>query len=163
MRALAAADARLALARRVITRSSDAGGEDFEGVSLEEFDRRVSAGGFALFWDAHGLRYGIPAKVDETLSAGQDVLANLSRSVLHKAQRRFAQTKTILLTASPQILAERLAARGRETGAEIEKRLKRASFELPTDIPTHVIDNSGALESTVQKALEFLYPVSVAR
>ncbi len=47
-------------ARRVITRAEVAGGEPFEGVSLEEFNTRRDAGEFALHWQAHGLSYGVP-------------------------------------------------------------------------------------------------------
>ncbi len=48
------------LARRVITRPSDAGGEDFEGVTEAEFATRKAAGEFAVGWQAHGLHYGFP-------------------------------------------------------------------------------------------------------
>ncbi len=42
--------------RRTITRASDAGGEDFAGVSEAEFDAAVSRGDFILHWQAHGMR-----------------------------------------------------------------------------------------------------------
>ena len=50
----------LRLARRVITRPSDAGGEDFAGVTPAAFARMQQAGLFALDWQAHGLSYAIP-------------------------------------------------------------------------------------------------------
>ena len=55
-----AADPALHWVRRVITRPESAGGEPFEGVSAPEFAARLARGDFALHWDAHGLRYGVP-------------------------------------------------------------------------------------------------------
>ena len=82
MAALAARDPRLRLVRRVITRPSDAGGEDFDGVTADAFHARAAQGDFALHWPAHGLHYAIPATVLDDLAAGRDMLANLSRAAL---------------------------------------------------------------------------------
>ena len=73
MAALVAADPRLALVRRVITRPSDAGGEDFDGVDRATFETMRDAGAFALWWSAHELSYGIPVEVDAALAAGRDM------------------------------------------------------------------------------------------
>lgn len=161
MAALAAKNPHLVLARRVITRPSAAGGEDFDGVSEAEFQARNAAGDFALGWSAHGLHYAIPACVDAALAAGQDVLANLSRAVLIRAQARFDRFTVINLTAHPKILAQRLDARGRETASEIALRLERASAGLPDGISAHDIDNSGKLSHTVKAVLALLYPDKV--
>ena len=120
-----------------------------------------AAGEFALSWQAHGLRYGIPAAVDKELKQGRDLLVNLSRSVLPAAHwRRFGDGSmpVLLLTASPAVLRARLMARGREAGAEIDARLARAGFALPGGITAIHIDNSGPLADTVQRALAALYP-----
>lgn len=149
MEALAATDPAYVLARRVIKRPGDAGGEDFEGVTDEEFSARVAADAFALHWDAHGLRYGIPAEVDQDLAQGRDVLANLSRAVLPAAQKRFDRLIVIVLTVSREMLAQRLAARNRETPQDIVRRLERAEFAMPPVIRTFTVDNSYALGQTV--------------
>lgn len=161
MAAMAARDPRLVLARRVITRPDDAGGEDFEGVTPEAFKAQAAEGAFVLHWTAHGMHYAIPQQVLAQLQNGQDVLANLSRAALLRAQDRFARFEVINLTTDPQILAARLLARGRESTDEIAGRLARASFALPDGIVAHDIDNSGPLAQTVQAALDRLYPVSV--
>lgn len=159
MEALAASDPRFVLARRVITRPSDAGGEAFDGVSEAEFLRHVQEQDFALHWPAHGLHYGIPRSVDAVLAQGQDVLANLSRAVLVQADARFARFEVINLTANRDILAARLAARGRETPEQISARLDRAARPLPAGIHVHTIDNSNALELAVEDIRARLYPV----
>ncbi|AGI73864.1 phosphonate metabolism ATP-binding protein PhnN [Octadecabacter arcticus 238] len=159
MEALAASDPRFTLARRVITRPSDAGGEAFEGVNEAEFHRRADAEDFALHWPAHGLHYGIPRSVDEVLAQGNDVLANLSRAVLADAMTRFERFEVINLTASRGVLAARLAARGRETPDQISARLDRVALPLPAGLCVHAIDNSCTLEQTVQDIRARLYPV----
>jgi len=161
MQGTAARDPRIMLARRVITRPADVGGEDFEGVTVAQFQARQAAGEFALSWSAHGLSYGIPASVDAQLDRGRDVLVNLSRSVLVPAKERFARFLAINLTAPPEILAARLAARGREDASQIERRLDRAQAALPQGIAVQQIDNSGALDQTVEVVLAQLYPVTV--
>lgn len=161
MAAMAARDPRVALARRIITRPTDAGGEDFEGVTTDEFHARNAAGDFALSWAAHGLHYAIPVSVNAQLQNGQDVLANLSRTALVLARDRFSRFDVINLTADRAILAARLAARGRESADQIAGRLDRAAVGLPDGIKAYDIDNSGALGLAVQAALDRLYPVSV--
>ncbi|SFS57793.1 ribose 1,5-bisphosphokinase [Sulfitobacter marinus] len=158
MQAMAARDAHIVLARRMITRPSDAGGEDFDGVTVEDFHALHAADAFALSWEAHGLHYAIPAAVDAYLREGRDVLANLSRAVLIYAKDRFANFEVINLTADRDVLAARLAARGRETAEQIAGRLDRADARLPGGMTALHLDNSGSLDQTVQAALDHLYP-----
>ncbi len=158
MQALVDAAPRLSLVQRVITRDADAGGEDYDAVSVPMFLGMQSAGEFALSWQAHGLRYGIPASVDAELAQGRDLLVNLSRDVLGAAKTRFGRMPVLVLTASPAVLRARLMARGREDGGEIDARLARAGFAVPGDINAIHIDNSGPVAETVQRALCALYP-----
>lgn len=144
--------------RRVITRAPEAGGEDYIPVTEDEFRRHEAAGAFALSWPAHGLLYGIPKTVAQDLAAGRDVIANLSRAVLPEAQTKFPTLLVIQLTAERAVLAQRLAARGRESAEEIARRLERASFQMPEGVRAHQIDNSGGLEDTVAHVLALLYP-----
>jgi len=159
MAALAAATSGLGLVRRVITRPADAGGEAFHGVTDAVFDDMRRDGAFALWWGAHGLRYGVPATVDTDLRDGRDLLVNLSRAVLPEARRRFDRFAVLSLTATPEVLATRLRARGREDAAQITARLARASTGLPEGVTAVEIDNSGPLDHTVQAAIRVLYPV----
>lgn len=159
MTAMAKTEPRIRLARRVITRPADAGGEIFDAVSVAEFKSQCDRGGFSLWWSAHGLYYGIPAQVQDVLATGQDVLANLSRSILLEAQDRFATLAVISLEARPEVLRDRLISRNREDAAEIARRLVRASCAVPPEISALKLDNSGPLDDTVRQALALLYPV----
>ncbi len=143
----------LVVVRRVITRPTAAGGEDFEGVTGPEFDARLAAGAFALDWAAHGLRYGIPAA---QLDPGRDVLFNGSRAALPAAQARFAGLVVVLVTAPVAVLAERLAGRGRETATDIAARLERAGFDLPPGLRVRQVVNDGTAAEGIARFLAAL-------
>ncbi|MEM9552536.1 MAG: phosphonate metabolism protein/1,5-bisphosphokinase (PRPP-forming) PhnN [Pseudomonadota bacterium] len=161
LQAMCATDPSLRLVRRTITRAEDAGGEAFDAVDNHRFQEMVDAGSFALHWNAHGLRYGIPATINTLRQQAPAVLVNLSRGVLSEAEQAFGDLRVILLTARREILAQRLASRGRETRDEIERRLDRLSVCLPVGLRSvHEIDNSGALQSTVAAALAVFQPES---
>jgi len=155
---LAAARTDMVLARRVITRPAEASGEDFEGVTEAEFTRRCDNGDFALHWPAHGLHYAIPAEIDTVLAQGHDVLANLSRAVLGQLKTRFAHHRIILLTAKPDVLAQRLATRGRETQDDINRRLQRAAFQVDQGLNPVIVENNGTLDAALSDFLAACQP-----
>lgn len=137
--------------RRVITRPSEAGGEDFEGASEADFARRRAEGAFALHWQAHGLSYALPWR---EFPQDRDVVFNGSRRMLRPAADVFPTLRVILVTAPVEVLAERLAARGRESRDDIAARLRRAAdMALPAGIPVDVIDNGGDLTAAVAAML----------
>lgn len=158
MAGLVAAHPGLALARRVITRAPELGGEDFDPVTEAAFRQARDRGDFVLDWGAHGLFYAIPGMVQRQVAAGQQVLANLSRGVLRQAKDQFAALTVLHLTASPAVLAQRLAGRGRETAADIADRLGRNSDPLPAGLDIVTVSNDGPLADTVAAALAALYP-----
>ncbi|MFP5423226.1 MAG: phosphonate metabolism protein/1,5-bisphosphokinase (PRPP-forming) PhnN [Gammaproteobacteria bacterium] len=154
------------IARRVITRSAEAVGEDAIGVSPAEFDQQEAAGAFALSWRANGLAYGIPRQIDDWLAAGQDVLVNGSRGYLPKARERYPELLAILLQVDEAALRQRLQARGRESAEQIEARLAR-SCELQLSSASvagdsdegesqWLLNNSGPLDQTVTQLLQLL-------
>lgn len=145
----------LRVVRRVITRPAGAGGEDFDGVSEAEFVRRRRAGEFALDWPAHGLHYGIPAA---QLAGAGDVIFNGSRAALSRAQAVLPDLRVILVTAPVDVLAERLAARGRESRDDVGARLRRAAYVLPDGILAPVVINDGSVAEGVARLLAALQP-----
>lgn len=145
----------LGLLRRVITRPTEAGGEDFEGVTPQEFARRRAAGDFVLDWQAHGLSYGLP----RAGLAGGPKLMNLSRRVLAQAAALLPGLRVIHVTARPEVLAARLAARGRETPAQIAARIARETAPWPPAIPVAHVDNSATLACATEAFLAALEQV----
>lgn len=148
----------LVLVRRVITRPSFAGGEDFDGVSEAEFERLATSGAFALHWRANGLRYGLPAASIDLHRQGRDVLFNGSREAMVQAAQLYPDLTVIRICAPSQVLMERLLARGRETREQIEARIARASFDLPSSLKVIDIRNDGALAPAVEHFLAALQP-----
>jgi len=135
--------------RRFITRPADAGGEPHISITRREFDKKRNAGQFSLWWDANGHCYGIPADVEEAQRQGVTVVVNVSRTVIDLARESHAPVLVILVTARPDVLASRLAQRGRESVGEIENRLRRAARYLPSGDDVCPVDNSGALAHAV--------------
>lgn len=137
--------------RRVITRPVASGDEVHEPVTEAAFLRRQEAGEFALSWRAHGLRYGIPSDITDKLAQGRIVIANVSRAVVADAAKRFP-IAVIEVSAPADILARRLAARGREDAVDVARRLSRA-IELPLPVERLRVVNDGTPEQGVRKLL----------
>lgn len=161
MSALAVSDPQLRVMRRVITRSPEAGGEDYQAVTEAEFSALAESNVFSLHWQAHGLHYGIPRDIEYLREDTRGVLVNLSRSVLIEAQEVFGDVIVLSVTALPEVLAGRLLSRGRESRDEVQHRLARALRPLPAGLRrVYQIDNSGALSAAVNAALAAIQPES---
>ncbi len=119
--------ADIIFARRVITRPADVT-EDHEPVSEAEFAMQD----FALSWQAHGLSYGIRKEIESHLAAGKHVVANVSRGIIAQAREAY-RCFVVEISASPEILAARLAQRGRETAEDIAARLRRTVGQTQAD------------------------------
>jgi ribose 1,5-bisphosphokinase len=150
----AAARPGISVLRRVITRPETAGGEPFEGVSEAEFALREACGEFALTWRAHGLAYGVPHSGAQGIT-----LFNCSRRMLERAAQVYPGLRVIEITASPEVLAERLARRGRETAADIAARLAR-DVALPAGLPVVQVRNDGSVNDGVAGFLAALDQVT---
>ena len=141
-----AADPSFVFARRMVTRASLPGAEDHDKLGSEEFESRASLGQFLLHWQAHGLRYGIDATLEQDLAAGRVVIANVSRDVVKDAaSSRAFETVAALITAEPEICVERIVSRGREDREAALRRVSRRTEPLPVSVRQLVIDNSGSL------------------
>lgn len=137
-------DPRFTFVRRIVTRSADAGLEDHDTVTHEAFEDVVQAKGYALHWDAHELRYGLPGDIHEDLNDGRVVIANISRKSIDDARARFPACRILSITAPRDVLAKRLLARGRETAADVEVRLSRNLVPVTGSDVTEIA-NAGTL------------------
>jgi ribose 1,5-bisphosphokinase len=141
------------IARRVVTRPADAH-EDHDTLDDAAFADAEQAGRFALSWSAHRLRYGVPVAIDGAIEDGKIVVCNVSRDAVATVRRRYARSRVVLVTARPEILAARLAARGREGTESRRERLERADASGAALEPDVVLDNNGLLSTTVEGLLE---------
>lgn len=118
-------NARVLFPRRIVTRPSSAA-EDNETLSEPEFAAAIANGAFAVHWRAHGHCYGLPIAINDAIGAGACVVANVSRSVVPALRAAYADVVVVSVTAPVEVLAQRLAARSRDTDGPLDERLQRA-------------------------------------
>lgn len=143
---------------RCVTRAADAGGEAHEALSPAAFAARAAAGGFALWWSAHGLSYGVPRGIDAALAAGRHVVVNVSRAAIGEARARYDPLRVLRIDAPDAVLAARLAGRGREDAEAIRARMSRARRDDPVGGDVIAIDNGGCPASAITAFLRALAP-----
>jgi phosphonate metabolism protein PhnN/1,5-bisphosphokinase (PRPP-forming) len=153
-------DDRFSFPRRAITRPADAGGEDHIPITEREFRDTLDRDGFALDWQAHGLRYGIPRDIERDLAMGRTVVVNASRMVIETARRRYPGTQAIFVSASPEVLARRLAARNRESVDQIRDRLSRTVPPPPAGDGVWQVDNDGSVGEAVVAFVSVLHTIN---
>ena len=144
-------------AQRTISRAATSGGEAHEGVSPEAFAALCSEHAFALYWHANGLGYGLRHAQLAPLAQGHWVLLNGSRAYLPEDLARFPDLVAVHITASPQVLRDRLLSRGRETREEVEARVQRAlAYTPPPGAARLEVHNDSALDDAGQRLLNAL-------
>jgi len=136
------------VAHRYITRASG-DSENCVTLSDAEYAWRRDAGLFCLHWQAHGLSYALGIELEAWLERCDLVIVNGSRAQLAQARERFGERLLpLLVQADPQVIRQRLIARGRESAAQVEERLARSRrIEPQADVLLH--DNDAPLAQSV--------------
>lgn len=146
----------IVFAQRTITRPLHAS-EDHEVVTAEEYWRLAALGHFCMSWQANGLYYGIRRGIEAELKAGRDVVVNGSREYIPCLRLHFPAARVIWIDADEELLRERIAARQREAGAALLRRMDRVDrFRYPEDGDIVRLDNSGPIEVAGMKLMEIL-------
>lgn len=145
---------KLGFVRRYITRPPDTH-EDNYFIDLHGFKILQQADFFLSSWQAHGNFYGIPHNVFAVTRHTNALLCSISRRRIIDFENRFDHVTTIQITASEEILRQRLYARGRESEQEIAGRLLRAREQVEARdlIP---FDNSMCLEKSIPAFMNLL-------
>ena len=112
-------------------------------MSASTFEAALARDEYAMHWQAHGHCYALSRAIDDELRAGHAVVANVSRTVIAAMRRAYADVVVVSITAPPNVLAERLAMRGRSSDGRIEHRLGRTVDEAAPDL---TIVNTGSAE-----------------
>jgi phosphonate metabolism protein PhnN/1,5-bisphosphokinase (PRPP-forming) len=155
-RAALAEDARFVFPRRTVTRDAMTELEDHDTLDRNGFNLARLRGAFALDWEAHGLCYGVPVAIETAMAEGRVVVVNTSRKVIELALEKYPRCVVLLVTATPEVRAERLAGRGRETAEEVAARLRREGAPIPPGVEAVTIDNSGSLAAGVDSFVRAL-------
>jgi len=141
--AACADDQDVVFPRRVVTRASSAD-EDNIAVSPIEFARSRDHGEFAVHWDAHGHSYALPLEINDDIRAGRAVVANVSRTVIGALRRAYANVVVVAITAPPDVLAQRLAARARNSDGNIADRLARSVDDASANADVTILNAGSA-------------------
>lgn len=123
-RAACADDGNIVFARRAVTREPSSF-EDNAQLSDEDFRVALARGEFAMHWEAHGHRYGLPRGIDDEIRAGRTVVANVSRTVIDPLRQIYANVVVVAITAPSDVLEQRLAMRARTSDGALQDRLTR--------------------------------------
>jgi ribose 1,5-bisphosphokinase len=153
-RAACADDRNVVFPRRVVTREASSF-EDNEQLSPDAFRQARIRGDFAVHWEAHGHCYGLTRAIDDELRAGRTVVANVSRTVIDAVRRSYANVTVVSITAPPEILEQRLAARARNSDGQIEDRLNRAVSDAAA-VPDLTIVNVGAAKDHARELMRII-------
>ena len=146
----------VAFAHRYITRPPTAGDENHIALTLAEFHARRAHGLFVMDWEAHGLFYAIGREIEAWRQAGLVVVVSGSRQHFEQALARSPAVMPVVVTCAPEILAKRLAQRGRESETAIADRLRRDPAPALAHPSLVMIDNSGAVEDAGERFVAVL-------
>jgi guanylate kinase len=113
-------------------REGEKEGRDYHFVGLREFGRMRTAGEFLEWAEVYGRFYGTSrTAVEAILAGGCDVLLDIDvQGALHIRERFPSAVLVFILPPDEGELARRLASRGTETAAALERRLAEAKKEL---------------------------------
>jgi ribose 1,5-bisphosphokinase len=141
--------------RRVVTRESSVD-EDNIAVSSDEFRRARDHGDFAVQWEAHGHSYALPLGLNDDIRAGRTVVANVSRTVIGALRQIYANVVVVAITAPPDVLAQRLAARARHSDGNIAERLTRSVDDASAQADVTIL-NAGSAEYHGRQLLRVIW------
>ena len=150
-RAALADDGRYVFPRRLVTRPPSPD-EDNEQIEEAAFAAGHAAGRFTLSWRAHGLGYALPAEAGALAVRGHVVVCNVSRRVIAQARTAAPRVSVVEITAPADILARRLAARGRAEDGDLAVRLART---VPVDADLTIL-NAGTPEAGAARLVAHL-------
>ena len=132
-------------------REGEVNGVNYHFISRDEFEQRVSDGGFLEYAEYCGNLYGTPMKeVNEMLEKGMNVILEIEVQGAIKVMNKRPDALSIFI-APPSIaeLRRRLHKRGTETEDVIEQRIAQASNEVALAAKYDYIIVNDALEDAV--------------
>jgi ribose 1,5-bisphosphokinase len=127
----------------VITREASAS-EENEEVSTSTFQEALTRGEYAMHWEAHGHYYALARAIDDEIRVGRTIVANVSRTVIGAMRRAYADVVVVLITAPPNVLAERIAMRARSSDGMVENRLRRTVEDASATPDVTIVNVSSA-------------------
>lgn len=137
-------------------RDGEEDGRDYHFVTDREFDALVAAKAFVEWAEVHGRRYGT-SRAALAAPPGGDLLIEVDVQGAQSLRDEVRGAVTIFI-APPAFsdLEARLTGRGRESGAEVQRRLRTAEGEMPQagDYDHRVVNDD--IETTVRAIVQVI-------
>lgn len=113
-------------------RRGERDGVDYHFISVEEFNKRKSAGEFVEWEEIYGHFYGTSQKnIEEMIYHGYDVVLDIDTRGAHNVKGIFPDAVLVfVMPPSVETLMERLHKRGSETDDVIRIRFEKAMEEI---------------------------------
>jgi len=143
--------------RRYITRPMH-DSEQYISVTTSEFEDLKRKNSFWLTWHVYGKDYGVPSIVSKWLNSRQHVAVNVSREIIPRARRMVPCLKVVFVSTPLESTLERIRSRRREAENDpsFQQRLRRAKENQTLEGADFIVDNSGPLDRSAEKLLEYL-------
>jgi len=135
LKELVSADVQLDISISHTTRAKRSGeedGKDYHFIDNASFVQMIGEGAFLEHAQVFDNYYGTAeAAVRDRLNAGQDVALEIDWQGARQVRKRIPDAVSIfILPPSPQALHDRLSARGQDSEAVIERRMRDAKNEM---------------------------------
>jgi guanylate kinase len=136
-------------------RPNEVEGRDYYFVSRERFTEMVAAGDLLEWADYVGSPRGTPLwSLEQTLRRGRDALLKIDVDGARQVRARLPEAITIFLEPpNLQTLLQRMATRGHDDPAEMQRRLARAEEEVAVG-PSYdyrIVNREGELDRAVDE------------
>jgi guanylate kinase len=115
-------------------RGEEQNGKEYFFLTLEEFRQKIADGEFVEYEEVYpGGFYGtLKSEVDKKLAEGENVVFDVDVNGAMNIKKMYGGRALSIFIQPPSIeeLRRRLESRGTETADAIDKRIKRAEYEL---------------------------------
>ncbi|MHA1680226.1 MAG: hypothetical protein ACTSUE_04415 [Promethearchaeota archaeon] len=142
--------------RRYITRPESPETEKYHSISRETFDEMDGENLFALKWKSYDILYGVHREILDEIDAGNLVIVNVSRQIIDDTKKRFPDTKLIFVWVPLEVSIQRIRDRGRETEAQVQKRIERAKKHQDQPGADFIVKNTGTIEEAGNELIKYL-------
>src|SRR5258707_6073253 len=114
-------------------RGSEENGREYFFVDEPAFREMIERGEFLEWANVYGHLYGTSsAQVERERAAGRDIILEIDVQGAESIRNKVADSVSIfILPPSFELLRDRLVARGTDSAADLERRLKGAPAEVP--------------------------------
>ncbi|HEX5885642.1 MAG TPA: guanylate kinase [Pyrinomonadaceae bacterium] len=140
-------------------RLGEVDGREYFFVSRDIFDEMTAAGEFLEWACVHGNFYGTAKRqVAEETAAGLDIIVEVDVQGAASVRQLLMDSVSIfILPPSPEVLRQRLLARGTDSPEELEVRLRNATVELKQYSAFDYVIINDEIEKAVKQLASIIY------